>query len=41
MHRMVNQGKEPLRVLYLWWKPGGDKHAFNGYKFVEPMPKPR
>lgn len=41
LHRMVNIGKEPLRVLYVWWKPGGDKEAFNGYRFLEPMPKPR
>jgi quercetin dioxygenase-like cupin family protein len=38
MHRMVNTGKELLRVLYIWWKPGGDKGAFDGYQFLEPMP---
>lgn len=38
MHRMVNKGTKPLRVLYIWWKPGGDKAAFNGYRFLEPIP---
>jgi mannose-6-phosphate isomerase-like protein (cupin superfamily) len=39
MHRMVNMGKEPLRVLYVWWKPNGNKGAFDGYRFLEPLPK--
>ncbi len=41
MHRMVNKGKDALRVAYFWWKPGGDPGAFEGYRFLEPMPKPR
>jgi quercetin dioxygenase-like cupin family protein len=41
VHRMVNKGKDPLRVVYFWWKPGSDPGAFEGYRFLEPMPKPR
>ena len=38
MHRMVNKGKETLKVIYLWWAPNGDTSAFNGYNFLEKMP---
>ncbi len=32
---MHNKGKEDLKVIYFWWAPGGDKSAFEGYKFLE------
>jgi quercetin dioxygenase-like cupin family protein len=38
MHRMVNKGKDKLKVIYLWWAPNGDTSAFNGYKFLERLP---
>lgn len=38
LHRMVNKGKEPLRVIYFWWAPGGDPKVFNEYNFLEAMP---
>jgi len=39
-HRMVNHGTEPLRTVWFWWAPDGNKNVLQeGVTFLETMPE--
>jgi len=39
LHRMVNIGAETLRMVYLWWAPGGDRSVLRASsQLLEPVP---
>lgn len=38
-HRMVNHGTEPLRTVWFWWAPDGDRNMLQAdIELLEPMP---
>ena len=37
IHKMVNLTDEPVKTVWFWWAPGGEREVFNGeYLFTEP-----
>jgi quercetin dioxygenase-like cupin family protein len=39
-HRMVNHGVEPLRTVWFWWAPDGERDVLGvGVTLLEPMPE--
>lgn len=38
-HRMVNDGTEPLKTIWFWWAPEGQRQVLQvGVTLLEPMP---
>lgn len=41
-HRMVNHGTEPLKTIWFWWAPNGDRSVLQvGVELLEVMPDAR
>lgn len=39
VHRMENLTGEPVKAIWIWWAPNGDREVFNGsYTFTEDPP---
>ncbi len=37
IHKMVNLTNEPVKTIWFWWAPGGERAVFSGeYLFTEP-----